>query len=140
MEVEEVNLMTSDGIKLAGLFYPGKLDKGVVLLHQLGSNKSSWEPFVKELNKAHYFVLAIDLRGHGESEGTLNEQAFLDMIKDAKAGHDFLTNAAITEVAIVGASIGANTALKYCSEKKIAAVALSPGLDYKGIKTEEAAG
>lgn len=137
LEVEEVTLMTSDGLKLAGLYYPGKLDRGVVLLHQLGLDKSSWNSFIKELNEANYFVLAIDLRGHGESEGTLNDQAFLDMINDAKAGHDFLTNAAITKVALVGASIGANTVLKYGAGKKLATVALSPGLDYKGIKTEE---
>ena len=139
IEVDEVTLITSDGLKLAGVFYPGKLDKGVVLLHQLGLDKSSWESFVLELNKANYYVLALDLRGHGESEGELTDEQFLNMILDAKAGHEFLKNAAITKIAIVGSSIGANTALKYGADNKLPIVALSPGLDYKGIKTEEAA-
>nr|MBI4157090.1 alpha/beta fold hydrolase [Candidatus Woesearchaeota archaeon] len=135
LEEEEVTLITSDSIKLAGLYYPGKLDRGIVLLHQLNLDKSSWHELIKELNKANYYVLAIDLRGHGESEG---EKDFINMILDAKAGHDFMRNAAITRIAFVGSSIGANTALIYGSENKLPVVALSPGLDYKGIKTEEA--
>jgi len=138
MEFEQVTLITSDGLNLAGLFYPGKLDRGVVLLHQLNLDKSSWEPLIDELNKVNYYVLTIDLRGHGESEGELNENAFQDMILDAKAGHNFMRNAAITKIAFIGSSIGANTSLIYGSENKLPVVALSPGLDYKGIKTEEA--
>ena len=135
MEFEQVTLITSDGLNLAGLFYPGKLDRGVVLLHQLNLDKSSWEPLIKELNKTNYYVLALDLRGHGESEG---EKDFINMILDARAGHNFMRNAAITKIAFVGSSIGANTSLIYGSENKLPVVALSPGLDYKGIKTEEA--
>src|SRR3989344_5969342 len=135
MEFEQVTLITSDGLNLAGLFYPGKLDRGVVLLHQLHLDKSSWEPLIKELNKTNYYVLALDLRGHGESEA---EKDFINMILDARAGHNFMRNAAITKIAFVGSSIGANTSLIYGSENKLPVVALSPGLDYKGIKTEEA--
>lgn len=143
---EKVSFFTSDGIKIVGDFYsPSK--RAVLLLHMMPATKESWNKFSKSLNTIDFSTLAIDLRGHGESisrDGKkISFRNFMDLehqesIRDLEAAGKFLTARGKELVAIVGASIGANLALWYQSEhpeiKKT--VLLSPGFDYKGIKTE----
>ena len=53
---------------------------------------------------------------------------------------DFLVNKNLSNnVAIIGASIGANIALNYAvkDDSVKAIILISPGLDYRGVKTEE---
>jgi len=57
---------------------------------------------------------------------------------DVEAGAEFLKEKGVKNPHLVGASIGANLALKYLAEhpESKSAVLLSPGLDYRGVKTE----
>jgi len=148
---EKIYLKTSDGVNIAGDFYPTK-NKGapaVVFLHMMPETKESWKNFAEKLNKADIQALAIDLRGHGESDGGPNGfQKFSNgehqaSIKDVEATADFFTQRglALEKIFLVGASIGANLALQFQSEhlEVKASVLLSPGLDYRGVKTEPAA-
>ncbi|HLC72050.1 MAG TPA: alpha/beta fold hydrolase [Candidatus Nanoarchaeia archaeon] len=93
-------------------------------------------------------MLAIDLRGHGQSLEknkqrisyvSFREQDFLDMIKDIEAAKEFLQEQGTSDISIIGASLGANLALSIAARdadiKKI--VALSPGLNYKGLKPQD---
>jgi pimeloyl-ACP methyl ester carboxylesterase len=89
-------------------------------------------------------VLAIDFRGHGESSGDLrnfSEQDFRNMTLDVKAGKEFLKKQGlnVSELIIIGASIGANTALNYgVQDKDVKTIILmSPGLNYRGVTVEE---
>lgn len=74
-DTEEVELkgdwfVTSDGVLLTGMYYPGKGDKEcipVVLLHGQGEDRSVFDPLVAELRKKGFAVLVPDLRGHGAS-------------------------------------------------------------------------
>lgn len=138
---ERVELTTTDGIKLIGTYYDAKSEKGILLLHMLERDRNTYSQLAKKLE--NYKVLAIDLRGHGESQGNWKEFTstdFNDMLNDVKAGMEFLKKRGANTLYIIGASIGANIGLKYAAlepVKKI--VLLSPGLDYRGIKTEEAA-
>ncbi len=120
---------------------PGDPRPGVLLLHMLGSNRFSWEPLIDTLVARGYVTLAIDLRGHGDTGGDADWElaradvaAALDYLKS----HDGVD---ATRLAVVGASIGANLALVLAAERPDvgAVVALSPGLDYRGVKTEPAA-
>lgn len=123
----------------------------------LGHNRNDWNGFASTLsNKTNdYAVLSIDLRGHGESTTSQNGNTILSfqsftpddfnkMIMDVKAAKQFLVtqkNINPNNVAIVGASIGANVALNYAaaSDPSIKVVVLlSPGLDYKGVTTSDA--
>lgn len=87
------------------------------------------------------------MRGHGKSvnqNGTFQSftpNDFNKMKLDVKAAKQFLvTQKGINpkNIAIVGASIGANVALKYAAvDPSIKAVVLlSPGLHYKGVIKE----
>ncbi|MGL6226042.1 MAG: alpha/beta hydrolase [Thermoguttaceae bacterium] len=74
-DVEEVELkgdwfVTSDGVLLTGMYYPGKGDKEcipVVLLHGQSEDRTIFEPLIAELRKKGCAVLVPDLRGHGAS-------------------------------------------------------------------------
>jgi alpha-beta hydrolase superfamily lysophospholipase len=120
----------------------------------LGHNRGDWNGFASTLsNKSNgYTVLSIDLRGHGDSisqnGNTISFQSFTPddfkkMVMDVKAAKQFPVtqkNTNPNNIAIVGASIGANGGLNYAaSDTSIKAVVLlSPGLDYKGVTTSDA--
>lgn len=131
-------LITQDNFNIAYSFYPSENSRqGVVLLHMLGKNRNSWNLFAKNLQKEGFSVISVDLRGHGESDGVLKSftpKDFNDMVLDVKAAGEFLEKRGINSVYIMGASIGANIALKYSlidAIKKV--VLLSPGMNYRGV-------
>ncbi|MBI4993964.1 alpha/beta fold hydrolase [Candidatus Wolfebacteria bacterium] len=145
---QKIFLKTQDGVKIAANLYTAKNPIGwLVLIHMMPSTKESWESFAKELQNSEYEDITIDLRGHGESssgpEGFLNfsDSEHQKSILDLQAAVDYLTkerNAAPEKISFIGASIGANLSLQYISENpdfKTAAL-LSPGLNYRGLKTE----
>ena len=144
-KIIDADLKTQDNVSIKGTFYKGKNDMpSVILLHMLDRNKNDWNEFAIALQKSGYNALAIDSRGHGQSGLNWKEFShddFNKMVFDVKAAKEFLVkNGVGNEVAIIGASIGANAALNYAAQDNSikTIILLSPGLDYKGIKTEEA--
>ena len=150
-EGEFVTFTTEDGVIIAGTYYPGKTSGAVVLIHMLGRDMRDWNQFASKLIIGGYTVLSIDLRGHGrsvEQDGkTISWQTFVEedygnMVLDIRAAEDFLSGKGISRdrIALIGASIGANIALNYAAnhENIGTVVLLSPGLNYKEIKTEQA--
>lgn len=151
--MKTVSFQTKDGIKIIGDFFDAKTlpaqagKKSILLLHILPGDRRDFGEFAELLRQNDYNVLNIDERGHGDSEAWAGEmgswqeftQADYDkMIYDIEAAVEFLKNKIPkTELAIIGASIGANLALLYGAKAQPKVVAaLSPGLNYKGIKTE----
>ena len=142
---EKVNLKTADGINIAGDHYKGPIGSaGVLLLHMMPAAKESWAGFALKLNEAGFGALAIDLRGHGESDGGPDGfRNFLDAdhqksAMDICAAIDFQIAEGHSKLFLAGASIGANLALLQLaeSEKISASALLSAGLNYRGIETE----
>lgn len=142
-----ISFQTKDGIKIVGNFFDVKSKKSVLLLHILPGNRGDFDEFAELLWKNNYNVLNIDERGHGESEAWPGEmgswqefvQADYDkMIYDVEATAQWMLNKIPeTELAVIGGSIGANLSLLYGAKAQPkVVVALSPGLNYKGIKTE----
>ena len=143
MNVKDIQLETDDEKKIAGTFYEGG-SEGIILLHQLDRNRNDWKDFAAKLQNSNYSVLAIDLRGHGQSDGSwkdFSDDDFAGMVLDVEATVQYLKQNKIINITIIGASIGANIALNYAAEheeiKKI--VLLSPGLNYHGVETEDIA-
>lgn len=151
MEMETVTIITKDGVRIVGDYYPVGAENAPValLLHMMSSTRKSWVDFAEKLNEAGFSAFAIDLRGHGDSlnksDGTyLNYKNFSNAehqssIHDAEASVDFLKQKGANKVFIIGASIGANLALQYAAEHSdiLATVLLSPGLDYRGVLTAD---
>jgi pimeloyl-ACP methyl ester carboxylesterase len=154
---QKVSFLTDDGVLIVGTYYSPPSHQtnpnAVILLHMLGRNRNDWNAFASTLSNRNngFAVLSIDLRGHGESinlDGkTISFQSFTPtdfnrMVLDVKAAKHFLvTQKSIlpNNIAIVGASIGANIGLKFAaSDPSIKAVVLlSPGLDYRGVTTSD---
>lgn len=145
--MEKISLKTSDNIDLSALYFPAASDKGALLLHMMPAVKESWQGLARRLQSEGYQVLAVDLRGHGESAGgpegykEFSQDEHEQSIMDVEAGVAFLEGkgAGPANLVLGGASIGANLALWHASEKndvkKI--ILLSPGLNYHGIETED---
>ena len=151
IEKEKIELITEDGVKIKGIWQKVEGEKAVLLLHMMPATKESWQSFSEFLAENNFSSLAIDLRGHGESRETLDGKEldyryFSDSehqksILDLKVASKFLEERGfpLSNQYLVGASIGANLALEFLSlNPEISkAVLLSPGLDYRGLKTEK---
>lgn len=133
----------ADGTTLTGLIYEAsnRPAPGVVLVHMLGRSKDEWAPFAERLQNAGLTVLTFDLRGHGQSGG---DGAMLSaMVGDVQSAVGWLASRAGVrngEVAVVGASLGANLAALAAVElSSVRALALlSPSLDYRGVRLDAA--
>lgn len=149
-KIEDVSLKATDGKSIKGTYYRGETNKGIILLHMLNHDRSTWNNFATDLQDEGYHVIAIDFRGHGESAGDWKDFStsefedrndFVEMEYDIEAAASFLKGKASWPKTIIGASIGANIALRYAAVnpevEKV--VLISPGLNYKGVRTSEAA-
>jgi len=153
---QSIYFQTADGVRQIGDVYlpEGKTKAPVaILLHMLSKDKSTYTTMIRPLLDKGFAVINLDLRGHGQStsraDGTrLNFSSFSDAewaklpgdIAAVVKGMQGIQGLDGNRIAIVGASIGANTAaLEGAADKRVkAAVLLSPGLDYKGLKPEAA--
>ncbi len=150
---QDINFITVDGVSIKGSFIPSAQLKSplIIMLHQLGRTRKTYEPYWPLFKKAGFAQLALDIRGHGESIEAngkpLNWEDFepadwQNAIEDVKGALSVMSKKRgvdLEKVGIVGASIGANLAFRSAAllpEIK-SAVLLSPGLDYRGLTTEE---
>jgi len=142
-----VALTTSDGHTVqASVGVPAKAAvNGVLFVHGAGRTRDDWHALADKLYRQGLLVLTVDLRGHGANvtgaPPTLTGADWSAMETDVAAGVAELRKRGAQKVAIVGAEVGANLALLAASDDPtISSVALlSPGLDYKGLITGEAA-
>ncbi len=147
-----LQIPVSDELILHGMAYePAQPHVAtLVLLHRLGADHTVWEPYIRSLCQAGYFVAAIDLRGHGESTQRHDETIHYRNFKTAdwlrvKSDLGYLKKALKKEGAnlenyfLMGESIGANLAvLSACEDPEVQGlVLLSPGLSYRGVSIEE---
>jgi pimeloyl-ACP methyl ester carboxylesterase len=153
---QHVKCPTDDGVEIAASFYAPK-DRdapALVLVHQLGATRAEWQPIITALRADRdYAILAIDLRGHGESiktkDGhTLDWQKFTDadwhkLPQDVHAAFDWLrANKTIAPRSVggIGSSIGGSALIIHAApQATVRAIALlSPGLEYKGLHIRSA--
>lgn len=142
---KNVTIEAADGLLLHATYSaPGGVSPfpGVILLHMLGSSRQVWEEvgLTEALLAEGYVVLALDMRGHGESGSERDwDKANDDLLRvwDYFAGLDEVDE---ERTAVIGASIGANMALRTgANQPAIKTVALlSPGLDYRRVTTDDA--
>lgn len=139
-----VTIPAHDGLTLSGQYSatttesPEEGAPTILLLHMLRSNLSAWDPLVPSLLEAGFNVLAVDLRGHGNTGGMQNWSAAL---MDVQTWLDWLRQQPGVRpdaISIMGASIGANLALMGCANDPdcLTVVALSPGENYGGLEPE----
>lgn len=79
-----VDFTTQDGVVLKGTYYEGLAGKDtvpIVLLHMWGGNRGDWREIPELLQKQGHGVLALDLRGHGDSTTVVGQTQLLDYRK-----------------------------------------------------------
>jgi len=144
---ERVTFKTDDGKQIVGTFQTaGKDAPTVICLPMFRNVRKSYQPLVGPLVLKGINVLAIDLRGHGESAPELaddvvkrNARLFQAMHLDVKAAIDFLEQKKgcdRTRIGLIGASVGCSVAIdatrRYPGDVR-AVVILTPGSKYLGV-------
>ena len=141
---QRVTLRTEDGVTIAAAWHETSTRPApaVILVHMLGRSRQEWEGFAGHLAAEGIGVLAIDLRGHGESSGDAAGD-YTSMLKDIAAARQHLAvrpDVVHGRIGIAGASLGANLAvLAAADDTAIVSLAmLSPSLEYRGLRSEVA--
>jgi alpha/beta superfamily hydrolase len=106
---ERVSLTTEDGWLVAGNL-EGSGDHGLVLVHGGRLTKESWGPQTPDFVRAGFRVLAIDLRGFGESKGGLARPPQGGKQLDVLAAVRYLRSRGAKTVSVVGGSMGGDAA------------------------------
>lgn len=122
----------------------------VILLHSLGYSSENWENLIPDLNNAGYAVIAVDFRGHGKSvyDSTLHKKSWsyfttktyqkfpgdvLAILNQAQKDSKMIS---LNNYAIVGADVGANTAVLVAKDLKYkpkTLILISPTTAFKGL-------
>lgn len=133
---EPVRLTARDGRKLEGSFFAAadakKAVPAVLLLHDLGRDRTQLEPLVERLVKQDLAVLCFDLRGHGESadedcdwsklDDTERERLAPFTVLDVNAAMDWLSDDPRVEGArqhLVGAGFGGLLAARVATDERV---------------------
>lgn len=163
---QETTITTGDGLELHAWFHPNPQDEKaplILLLPMRSMTHESYQLFIDSLtwrltsNNSHPlpYLLSFDLRGHGASTSagekklsysSMSEEEYARIPGDVrdlatKFISDKSYNIDTTNVIVIGASIGANTAIQLTQLLPAAKtiVALSPGENYLSLKPQEAA-
>lgn len=124
MTVRAIELTAPDGITLRGQHWLGG-NSWVVLFHESGKDLDSWQPLMTPLTERGYSVCALDLRGHGISEGEWDASI---LGRDLQVAITYAREQGAERIAFIGAGESALSALMECYARQLfAIIALSPG-------------
>ncbi|MEW6748817.1 MAG: alpha/beta fold hydrolase [Candidatus Micrarchaeota archaeon] len=152
--LENEEFIYNSGIwKIHGTLYASKegvTKKAIVLVPMLGKDRNSYPiSFIEKLhsNFPDALILAIDPRGHGESDNqgsweSFNQDGFRDMKTDILNIKKNLEPRypSLSQLYVVGASMGSTSAINAAVQDKAITkvVMLSPGMEYRGVDIRDA--
>jgi non-heme chloroperoxidase len=87
--------------------------KPIVLIHGWGLDRVMWGRQVSYLTQRSYYVVAIDLRGFGDSNESLTDYSYQTWACDAGS---IIAELGLEDVMLVGYSIGGAIAMHYVSK------------------------
>ncbi|MGB1286825.1 MAG: alpha/beta hydrolase [Aggregatilineales bacterium] len=141
VQPQPVSAIAPDGLVLVGDFYlVNQQAPTVVLFHEIYRLRSNWLPYANLLTTAGFNVLAVDMRGWGQTGGTID---WFTAVDDVAVWMDWLRNAAQVRpdaISMMGSSMGSSIAIVGCANDALCqtAIAVSPGYSYYGVDVTEA--
>lgn len=136
-----VETRAQDHWRLYGDFYLVDPERPtVLLLHEMYTDRSSWNPLLPPLLENGYNILAVDIRGWGSTRGAINWSRAID---DVGIWMTWLREEAGVNPELIhtmGSSMGSTLAIRGCANDEFcrSAIAISPGWSYYGYSVEEA--
>lgn len=143
----DIKLKSDDGQRVHAVHQPVEgSTKGVVLVHMEGRSARDYRFLVERLNRSGFHTVAVDLRGHGNNvaEGgeppTLTEEDWWAARGEVVAAVDWLRKQGVTDISLLGASVGANLAAHAAAGDPEVRnlILLSPGITLKGVTVADA--
>jgi fermentation-respiration switch protein FrsA (DUF1100 family) len=124
-DVEELELVTTDGVRLVAWLLEARAPRGWLLFcHGNAGNVESRVPVGRTLRDLGWSVLLLDYRGYGASAGRPSEEG---TVLDAEAAFDALVARRPDPVALFGESLGVGVALELARRRPVAALVLESG-------------
>lgn len=131
---------SEDGLTLPVRYYhpPAAGAPLIVVVHDWGSSLQNWEKISRQLQEYGFGVILFNVRGHGGASTAyyyLSDEQIGGMKMDVSLALAFARSRAGGAVHLLGTGLGANLAVAVAAEEggvdKM--VAISPGLNYRGI-------
>jgi alpha-beta hydrolase superfamily lysophospholipase len=138
---EVVTLRAADGTTLSAMWHaPSRPAPAIVLVHMLTRSHREWDGAAQALNASGFAVLALDLRGHGDSGGSY-AAGLGSMQQDVHAALAWVKQrpeVLPAHLGVAGASLGAALAvIAAAADPAVRSMALlSPGGEYRGLRCE----
>src|SRR6478736_6771632 len=126
--IEEVEIMTADGVTPVAWHVPAKGNKPTILyFHGNGANATNRAPKIEKIRASGFGVLYLNNRGYGGSSGRPTEE---NNVADAIAAYDHLIGLGVPAARIVayGESLGSGQAVRLAAARPVAAVVLEAPL------------
>ncbi len=139
---EKVFFSNSRGARLSGRIYSaeGGENKGVIFCHGLFSTKDGYKitRMAESLVDAGFRVLAFDFSYAGESEGSIAEISLIQCVRDIAGAAEFFRGRGVSEIHLMGSSMGAAAAILFCAGQKpspVSLISIAAPLDLTGLLT-----
>jgi uncharacterized protein len=120
---EDIALKTADGLTIKGWYLAPDREVVIIMAHGASGNRASLASLAHRLIEQGYGVMLLDLRAHGESEGKIFTQGWLDI----RAAADYLTARGIEKIAVYGFSLGANMIIQEAAESTVIDAVIADG-------------
>src|SRR5262245_32443886 len=106
-----IRIEMADGLQIVATFWPGAGETprpALIALHIVDGRRQSWQYFAPRLNERGYSVLAIDMRGDGQTGGQIDWVMTQDDLRQVYRYLIERPDVDPTRVGFIGSSIGAN--------------------------------
>ncbi len=124
---EAVDLRAKDGVGLQAWYHPPENGAVILLLHGAGGSREGMRAQAQMFTRHGYGVLALDLRGHGGSEGKTNRLGWNGTL-DVGAAVAFLqTRREVKKIGGLGSSMGGEVLLGAVSSYPLIQAAAADG-------------
>jgi len=132
-EFTEVTLTTRDDVHLAAWYAEPSNGGVIILLHGAGSGRQNVRDHATMLHHHGFGVLALNLRGHGDSDGQTNRLGWNGTL-DVGAAVDFLTaRDEVERIGGLGLSMGGEVLLGAASEYPMIQAIVAEGATYRSV-------